>query len=162
LIRVPHPFNPGKTVVSAFVVRRVYHPVSLLERPTVEWFSQDEWRANEVPSRPEYLIRKGGTIRMRDISAVLELAPPYLAFVKRTHLITGWDDMPPRRKKRAVAPAHPESKLLKSGEVVKQKDNFRRALMIQAKKIRDAPKRQRKFEEELYQELSRAERKPHR
>jgi hypothetical protein len=156
-------FDPvRKTVVSAFVVRRVYHPFKLLESPTLEWFSQDEWRADELPSRPEYLIRRGGTIRMRDISSILELAPPYLAFVKRTHLITGWDDIPPRRKKRTAAPPRPESKLLKSRQVVKQKDKFRRALMIQAKKIRDAPKRQRKFEEELYQELSRAERKHHR
>ncbi len=80
LIRVPHPFAPSKRVASAFVVRRV-HPIGQFERPQVEWLSQNKWRADALPTRPEYLIRRGGKIGMRDVSVVLELQPPYLAIV---------------------------------------------------------------------------------
>jgi len=82
LIRVPHPFGPKKDVASAFVVRCVHHPVKLIQRPFVEWFSQGEWHEGAIPTRPEYLIRRGGKIAMRNIRAVLELQPPYLAVVK--------------------------------------------------------------------------------
>ena len=82
LIRVPHPFNPGKTLATAFVVRRVHHPIKLLDGPSVEWFSKGKWREDEIPTRPEYLIRRGGKIGMREVSAVPELTPPYLAIVR--------------------------------------------------------------------------------
>jgi hypothetical protein len=82
LIRVPHPFGPRNTVASAFVVRRVHHPIKLFQPPLVEWFSQKKWHENAIPTRPEYLIRRGGKIAMRNIRAVLELEPPYLAVVK--------------------------------------------------------------------------------
>ena len=80
--RQPHPFNPGKTLATAFVVRRVHHPIKLLDGPSVEWFSKGKWREDEIPTRPEYLIRRGGKIGMREVSAVLELTPPYLAIVR--------------------------------------------------------------------------------
>jgi hypothetical protein len=80
-IRVPHPFGLDKQEASAFVVRRVYHPIDLFERPFVLWLSQDRWRKDAIPTRGEYLIRRGGKVAMRDVSAVLELRPPYLATV---------------------------------------------------------------------------------
>ena len=83
LIRVPHPFGPGKTVASAFVVRRVHHPIKRFQPPFVEWFSRGNWHESAIPTRPEYLIRRGGKIAMRNIRAVLELQPPYLAVVKQ-------------------------------------------------------------------------------
>ena len=52
-------------------------------------------------------------------------------------------------------PVGPKSRLLKRGQFVSQKYNFRHALAIQSKKIRDALQRQRKFEEEFEQELER-------
>jgi hypothetical protein len=82
LIRVPHPFGPGKTVASAFVVRRVHYPIKPSQLPFVEWFSSGNWHETAVPPRGEYLIRRGGKIAMRKIRAVLELQPPYLAVVK--------------------------------------------------------------------------------
>ena len=60
LIRVPHPFGPKKVVASAFVVRCIYHPVKLLQRPFVEWFKGDKWDERKIPTRPEFLIRRGG------------------------------------------------------------------------------------------------------
>jgi len=82
IIRVPHPFGPGKTVASAFVVRRVHHPIKRFQPPFVEWFSRASWHESAIPTRPEYLIRRGGKIAMRNIRAVLELQPPYLAVVR--------------------------------------------------------------------------------
>lgn len=82
-VRVPHPFRPRKRLASAFVVRRIMYPVEPFERPAVEWFSprKGPWCQTVVPTRGEYLIRRGGTIAMRGVSAVLELRPPYLAIV---------------------------------------------------------------------------------
>jgi hypothetical protein len=84
MIKVPHPFQPGKTIASAFVVRRV-HPLKIFQCPAAEWFSKNEWHDRKIPTRDEYLIRQGGRIRMREVCAVLELKPPYLAIVQRTH-----------------------------------------------------------------------------
>jgi hypothetical protein len=47
----------------------------------MEWFSQGAWREDRIPTRGEYLIRRGGEIAIRDVAAVLELKPPYLAIV---------------------------------------------------------------------------------
>lgn len=82
-IRVPHPFRPGKDLASAFVVHRVIYPIEPFDRPAVEWFSpkRGPWCQTALPTRGEYLVRRGGTIPMRSVSAVLELKPPYLAIV---------------------------------------------------------------------------------
>jgi hypothetical protein len=82
-VRVPHPFRPGKNLASAFVVQRVIYPVVPFQPPAVEWFSlrKGPWVQAKVPTRGEYLIRPGGTIPMREVSVVLELRSPYLAFV---------------------------------------------------------------------------------
>jgi hypothetical protein len=82
-VRVPHPFRPGKKLASAFVVRQIIFPIEPFQLPAVEWFSRKKgpWRQEKVPTRGEYLIRPGGTIAMRSVSAVLELKPPYLAVV---------------------------------------------------------------------------------
>ena len=80
-VRVPHPFRPGKKLASAFVVQRIICPVEPFHRSAVEWFSPKKgpWCQSRIPSRGVYLIRQGGTIPMRNVSAVLELKPPYLA-----------------------------------------------------------------------------------
>jgi hypothetical protein len=80
LIRVPHPFSPGRRVASAFVVSHV-HLVERFEPPAIEWLSQGKWRPDALPTRPEYLIRRGGNVVMRGVRAILELRPPYLAVV---------------------------------------------------------------------------------
>jgi|SRR5271157_3952757 len=82
-VRVPHPFRPGKIRASAFVVQRVIYPIEAFLPPALEWFSPKKgpWCQTSVPTRGEYLIRPGGMIPMRSVSAVLELRPPYLAVV---------------------------------------------------------------------------------
>jgi hypothetical protein len=80
-IRVPHPFRGKKKQASAFVSERIIYPVTEFIPSPVEWLSKGQWRQDRVPTRGEYLIRRGGLITMRKIGAVLELCPPYLAVV---------------------------------------------------------------------------------
>ena len=146
LIRVPHPFGPTKEVASAFVIRRVHHPVKLLQRPFVEWFKGGKWDERKIPTRPEFLIRRGGKIAMPNVSAVLELQSPYLAVVKRD-LGTQSDNASAANKRlkdhKDRLGAASTFQLLKKREVVLQKENFGRALAIQAKSLRDAAKQKR-------------------
>ena len=64
---------------------------------------------------------------------------------KQTELVTDWDKIQPRRKKSSPALPNSNPRLVKKSEVVRPKDNFRRALKIQAKKIRDASKTRREI-----------------
>jgi len=84
-VSAPHNFRPGKTEASAFVVRRVICPVEPFQRIAVEWLKKEgpcPWCQSKIPTYGEYLIRPGGTIAMRKVSAVLELKPPYLAYLR--------------------------------------------------------------------------------
>ena len=86
LIRVPHPFPLGRRLASAFVVAGVHYPIQPFPRPGVEWFSRTKgpWRREIVirstvhsyPTRGEYLLRRGGTNSLREVSAILELSRP--------------------------------------------------------------------------------------
>ena len=81
-VRVPHPFRGEKCQASAFVIKQIAYP--LLEPfplREVEWLSKGCWQTARVPTRGEYLVRRGGTISMRRVRAVLELREPYLATV---------------------------------------------------------------------------------
>ena len=90
-IRSPHPYGKNK-YASAFVVRKVIHPVGKSFPHTIAWLGKDEtWRyctrknCDPLPTRGEYLIRRrreGASLPKRGISAVLELKPPYLAYLK--------------------------------------------------------------------------------
>ena len=82
-IKIPHPFRPGKTIASAFVVEAVIYPLEPFQLPGIEWFSRTKgpWCQGNLPTRGEYLIRRGGTNPMRRVCAVLKLKPPFLALV---------------------------------------------------------------------------------
>lgn len=90
-IRSPHPYGE-KQRASAFVVRKVIHPVEKSFPHTIEWLDEDgTWRRQRkngdpcLPTRGEYLIRRrrgGANLPKRGIGAVLELKPPYLAYLK--------------------------------------------------------------------------------
>lgn len=51
----------------------------------IQWYSKatGNWCSDAVPTRGEFLIRRGGSRRPRAVTAVLELIPPYLAVLKR-------------------------------------------------------------------------------
>jgi hypothetical protein len=79
-VRVPHPFRGKRRQASAFVVHRIVYPLEPFSLPPVEW-SKGDWQAARVPTRGEYLIRRGGSNSMRRVRAILELRAPYLATV---------------------------------------------------------------------------------
>ena len=84
-IRVPHPFRPNRTEVSAFVVNNIFHPIERFPVPPLEWISENRnpsWSATSFSTRGETMIRPGGSIPMRRVRAILELEAPYLALVR--------------------------------------------------------------------------------
>lgn len=92
-IQVPHPFRNRKNYASAFVVQRIVNldGQQILQQhhsPAIRWYSNGKWRTDRVPTRGEYLIRRGGTERMRRVRVALILKAPYLATVC-TELPTG-------------------------------------------------------------------------
>lgn len=47
----------------------------------VEWFarSKEQWSSRSLPTRGEFLVRRGGEAKLRPVCAVLECSPPFLA-----------------------------------------------------------------------------------
>lgn len=54
----------------------------------VEWFARGkrEWSSRRLPTRGEFLLRRGGHATLRPVRAVLELSHPYLAVLKNHEL----------------------------------------------------------------------------
>ena len=86
--------NPFKRQgrATAFIVTRV----DLVEPPIapsvmVEWYARGkgEWSSGRLPTRGEFLVRRGGSATLRRVCAVLELSPPYLAVLKNDELGIG-------------------------------------------------------------------------
>ena len=83
IMKVTNPFKRKERAL-AFKVARVL-PISPQAPPfNVEWYSKGDraWRSDVLPTRGEFLIRKGGRVRPRRVVAVLELEKPYLAVLK--------------------------------------------------------------------------------
>jgi hypothetical protein len=79
-LRVTNPFRrSGKAL--AFKVIRVVELAPQIPPFSVEWLARGkgEWSSRPLPTRGEYLLRRGGAAKLRPICVVLELAPPYLA-----------------------------------------------------------------------------------
>lgn len=80
-VSIPHP-GGTRHAAAAFVVRRVFAPSELHGPPDfgVEWFraSSGEWRRGPLPTRGEYLVRRGGSSRLRPVYTVLELERPFI------------------------------------------------------------------------------------
>jgi hypothetical protein len=81
-VRVPHPFRGARRQASAFIVHQVVYPVQAFVPPAVEWLKDGTWRKDRIPTRGEYLIRRGGSSPIRGVRAILELREPYLALVR--------------------------------------------------------------------------------
>jgi hypothetical protein len=80
VMKVTNPFK-RQGLALGFKVSRVVEIEPVVPPFGVEWYSRRErsWRADRVPTRGEFLIRRGGTIPPRRVGAILELAQPYLA-----------------------------------------------------------------------------------
>ena len=93
IMKVTNPFK-RQGLALGFKVRRVL----ALERPVippfaVEWFSRGEggWRTDRVPTRGEFLLRRGGSLSLRPVGAVLELAAPYLVELRHQPVTVATD-----------------------------------------------------------------------
>jgi hypothetical protein len=80
-VKVPHPMRARNRDPSAFMVQRIVYPTERLPSVAVEWFSKGQWQVKPLPTRGEYLIRRGGLEGLRAVRAILELRPPSLATV---------------------------------------------------------------------------------
>jgi hypothetical protein len=83
IMKVTNPFK-RQDLALGFKVSRVIAVEPVVPPFDVEWYSRGEscWRSERIPTRGEFLIRPGGTIPPRRVSAILELARPYLAVLK--------------------------------------------------------------------------------
>ena len=83
IMKVTNPFK-RQGLALAFKVGRVLPVPSQVPPVEIEWYSKGDrvWRSDSLPTRGEFLIRRGGSLRPRRVSAVLELVEPYLAVLK--------------------------------------------------------------------------------
>lgn len=81
-MKVPHPMKGKMNKGAAFIVKRIIYPDTNKSIP-IEWYKKGKWEARELPTRPEYLIRRGKGAQMPAYSVILELRYPYLAVVGR-------------------------------------------------------------------------------
>jgi hypothetical protein len=80
-IKVPHPFRGKRRHASAFVVKQIIYPIEHFSLPNVQWLSHGAWQESRVPTRGEYLMRRGGIVPLRRVRAVLKLQEPFLTTV---------------------------------------------------------------------------------
>lgn len=83
-MKVTNPFK-RRGLALAFKVRRVVTLNPEIPPFTVEWYRKRDqrWRSDKLPTRGEFLIRRGGSTPLRAVGALLELVPPYLAVLTR-------------------------------------------------------------------------------
>jgi len=88
LMKVTNPFK-RRGLALGFKVSRVIPIEPVVPPINIEWYSRgaDAWRSDAVPNRGEYLIRRGGTGKLRPVSAILELSEPYLAELRHESAI---------------------------------------------------------------------------
>ena len=105
VMKVSNPFK-RRGLALAFKVRRVIPIPPAVPPLTIEWYSKGErrWRSDPLPTRGEFLIRRGGRLPPRRVSALLELAEPYLAILR----CRADGGLPTNRLERSGTAAQPE------------------------------------------------------
>lgn len=89
-IEIPHPLG-SRAEATGFKVVNVIYPIDHhIYEDNHEWFciKDSKWRTDPVPTRPEYLVRPGGLIKLRKLHAILKLAYPYIVHLKRNEKLT--------------------------------------------------------------------------
>jgi len=83
MVKVTNPFK-RQGLALAFKIKRVITFQPVIPPFGIEWYSKQDqrWRVDTLPTRGEFLIRRGGNVPPRRISALLELVPPYLVELK--------------------------------------------------------------------------------
>lgn len=89
LMKVTNPFK-RRGLALGFKVRDVHLLTNEVPPFNIEWFAKRDrqWRSDTLPTRGEFLIRRGGRAQLRRVSAVLELESPYLVELKRDPRVT--------------------------------------------------------------------------
>jgi hypothetical protein len=84
IMKVTNPFK-RRGLALGFKVGHVVELDPVVPPFGIEWYSKGDqrWRSDRLPPRGEFLIRRGGNVPPRPVCALLELAPPYLAVLKR-------------------------------------------------------------------------------
>jgi len=84
VMKVTNPFKRNGLALG-FKVSRVVSVEPTIPPFTLEWYSRTDrsWRSDRVPTRGEFLIRRGGTVAPRRVCAVLQLTRPYLAELRQ-------------------------------------------------------------------------------
>ena len=79
-MKVTNPFK-RRGLSLAFKVRRVVEIQPTIPPIQITWFLKRDrsWCSQPLPTRGEYLVRRGGACNLRRVSVLLELMPPYLA-----------------------------------------------------------------------------------
>jgi hypothetical protein len=79
-MKVTNPFK-RRGLALAFRVRRVIEIAPTVAPFKIEWYSKKDqmWRSDRLPTRGEFLVRRGGSAYLRRVRAILELDPLYLA-----------------------------------------------------------------------------------
>jgi hypothetical protein len=83
LMKVTNPFRRRGRAL-AFKVGRVLELPPQVPPFCIDWYSRTKkvWRSDRLPTRGEFLIRRGGPVPLRSVCAALELVEPYLAELK--------------------------------------------------------------------------------
>jgi len=78
-MKVTNPFK-RRGLALAFKVRRVVEIQPTIPPIQISWFLKRDrsWCSQPLPTRGEYLVRRGGACTLRRVSVLLELMPPYL------------------------------------------------------------------------------------
>jgi hypothetical protein len=82
-IIIPHPFGK-KSIALAFKVKDICGAGKIKIPEGIKWLCMNgKWREDNLPTRGEYLIKSRGKCKLRPIYQILELAPPYLAVIRK-------------------------------------------------------------------------------
>lgn len=81
-IQIPHPMGKSDRAC-AFVMEEIVIPRANIELFPAEWYrTGGTWEETRIPTRGEFLIRRGGQINVRRYRAILVLRYPYLATIR--------------------------------------------------------------------------------
>ena len=82
-MKVTNPFK-RRGLALAFRVCRVFEIEPTVPPFKIEWYSKKDqtWRSDRLPTRGEFLVRRGNGATLREVRAILELEPPYLATLR--------------------------------------------------------------------------------
>ena len=79
---VTNPFK-HRGLATAFVVKEIRADGPITATFGISWYSttKQAWRDDLLPTRGEYLIKRGGNAKIRSVTALLKLESPYIVTI---------------------------------------------------------------------------------